>query len=283
MYLCKINLINLFVISLFLIVLLLPAQAADITVGLLSADKALGEVANAAYDWAAQDFKTTMLIVDNTCDCTTNRTKQHLDQFAVLWLFYSETDKLPDAFLSDTTMKRVIGYLEAGGTLFLSALGLHYVADLGIEENGDPRVFQPLGKDPPKIGVTPTAEGKKHPVFKGFDTSGPINLTSKQQAGFTSDFHNFGGKPPGGVILATKTRGGGAGAGERPMIEYEVNKGKILTLGHHNGVYTDKKSKEGDNLRKLTKNVLVYLAENSEFLVVKSTNKLTTAWAKLKK
>ena len=50
MYLCKINLINLFVISLFLIVLLLPAQAADITVGLLSADKALGEVANAAYD-----------------------------------------------------------------------------------------------------------------------------------------------------------------------------------------------------------------------------------------
>ena len=62
-----------------------------------------------------------------------------------------------------------------------------------------------------------------------------------------------------------------------------VDKGKILTLGHHNGVYTDKKSKEGDNLRKLTKNVLVYLAENSEFLAVESANKLTTAWAKLKK
>jgi len=41
-------------------------------------------------------------------------------------------DKLPDAFLSYTTIKRVIDYLEAGGTLFLSALGLHYVADLGI-------------------------------------------------------------------------------------------------------------------------------------------------------
>ena len=209
MYLCKINLINLFVISLFLIVLLLPAQAADITVGLLSADKALGEVANAAYDWAAQDFKTTMFIVDKTGNFTTNGTKQHLDQFAVLWLFYSETDKLPDAFLSDTTMKRVIGYLEAGGTLFLSALGLHYVADLGIEENGDPRVFQPLGKDPPKIGVIPTAKGKTHPVFKGFDTSGPINLTSKQQSSFTSDFIAFEqGFPIGGVILATKTRGG---------------------------------------------------------------------------
>tara|TARA_B100002003_G_scaffold197368_1_gene187800 strand:+ start:480 stop:866 length:387 start_codon:yes stop_codon:yes gene_type:complete len=102
-------------------------------------------------------------------------------------------DKLPDAFLSYTTIKKVIDYLEAGGTLFLSALGLHYVADLGIEENGDPRVSQPLGKDPPEIGVTPTAKGKKHPVFKGFDTS---------------DCIAFGqGFPTGGVILATKTRG----------------------------------------------------------------------------
>ena len=62
-----------------------------------------------------------------------------------------------------------------------------------------------------------------------------------------------------------------------------LTKVKILTLGHHNGVYTDKKSKESDNLRKLTKNVLVHLAENSEFLAVKSANKLTTVWAKLKK
>ena len=62
-----------------------------------------------------------------------------------------------------------------------------------------------------------------------------------------------------------------------------LTKVKILTLGHHNGVYTDKKSEEDDNLRKLTKNVLVYLAENSEFLAVKSANKLTTVWTKLKK
>ena len=46
---------------------------------------------------------------------------------------------------------------------------------------------------------------------------------------------------------------------------------------------SDKKSEEDDNLRKLTKNVLVYLAENSEFLAVKSANKLTTVWTKLKK
>ena len=63
MYLCKINLINLFVISLFLIVLLLPAQAADITVGLLSADKALGEVANAAYDWAKISRRRCLLLI----------------------------------------------------------------------------------------------------------------------------------------------------------------------------------------------------------------------------
>ena len=55
-----------------------------------------------------------------------------------------------------------------------------------------------------------------------------------------------------------------------------LTKVKILTLGHYNGVYTDKKSKENDNLRKLTKNILVHLAENSELLAVKSANKLTT-------
>ncbi len=89
-------------------------------------------------------------------------------------------------------------------------------------------------------------------------------------------------KNPTGTILGTKTRGGGAGGGERPLVEYDVQDGKIITLGHHNGVYTDNKSEESDNLRMLTKNILNYLADNSAFLSVQPKGKLTTKWGRLK-
>jgi len=59
------------------------------------------------------------------------------------------------------------------------------------------------------------------------------------------------------------------------MVEYKVGKERILTLGHHNGIYTDKKSKES--------NILTYLAENSEFLTVELAGKLATTWSWLKR
>lgn len=262
---------------------IVSAHSADVTVGLLTGSNKLGEVEEAAYAWAEDNFKTTTLLVDKSGNFkSTGGTAMQPEAFAVLWMFYTETNTLPDPFLADATKKAVLDYVEAGGGVFLSALALRYVMELDIEKGGDPRVFQPLGKDPPEIGVIPTEKGKKHPVFEGFDTSKPVYLTSMAQEGFTSDFHNFGGTDPEGTILGTKTRGGGAGGGERPFVEYEVGNGIIITLGHHNGVYTDAKSKEGDNLRKLTMNVLNYLGENSAFFAVEPNGKLATTWGDLK-
>ena len=102
------------------------------------------------------------------------------------------------------------------------------------------------------------------------------------EAGFTSDFNSFKANPPAGKILGTKTLNGGKGAGERPFVEYDVGTGKVITLGHHNGVYTDTKSAESDNLRMLTENVLNYLGANSVFLAVDPNGKLATTWGKLK-
>ena len=269
-------------ILLVLVFTVVPVYSAEVTVGLLAGSNKLGEVEEAAYAWAEENFKTTTLLVDKSGKFkNAGGTVLQPQEFAVLWLFYTETDTLPEPILADATIKAIHDYVEASGGLFLSALALRYVVELDVEDGGDPRVFTPLGKEPPEIGVVPTADGKKHPVFEGFDTSGPIFLTSMAQEGFTSDFHNFGG-PPAGTILATKTRGGGAGAGERPFVEYEVGDGLIITLGHHNGVYTDTKSEEGDNLQKLTGNVLNYLAENSAFLAVDPNGKLATTWGTLK-
>ncbi len=260
---------------------IIPVYSAEVTVGLLAGNNKLGEVEEAVYAWAKDNFKTTTLVVDKSGNFKSEGTARQPEEFSVLWVFYTETDTLPEPFLADATTKVILDYVETGGGLFLSALALRYVVELDVEKGGDPRVFQPLGKDPPEIGVVPTADGKNHPVFDGFDTSKPIFLTSMQQNGFTSDFFNFG-KDPEGTILGTKTRGGGAGGGERPFVEYEVGDGLLITLGHHNGVYTDAKSEEGDNLRKLTTNVLNYLGENSAFFAVDPNSKLAITWGAIK-
>lgn len=260
---------------------IVPAYSADVTVGLLAGSNNLGEVEEAAYEWADDNFITTTLLVDKSGNFKSGATAMQPEAFAVLWMFYTETNTLPDAFLADATKKTILDYVESGGGVFLSALALRYVFELGVEDGGDPRIFQPLGKDPPEIGVIPTADGKNHPVFEGFDTSKPVFLTSMQQDGFTADFFNLGADPEG-TILGTKTRGGGAGGGERPFVEYDVGNGVIITLGHHNGVYTDAKSEEGQNLRKLTANVLNYLGENSAFFAVEPSGKLATTWGDLK-
>jgi len=261
---------------------IMPAYAVDVTVGLLAGSKQLGEVEEAAHTWAQGDFKTTTLFADSSgIFKNSGGTTLQPEDFSVLWFFYTETNTLPDPFLADATKNAVLDYVEAGGSMFLSALALRYVAELGVEKGGNPRVFQPLGKEPPEIGIMPTAVGKNHPVFKGFDTSNPIFLTSMAQDGFTSDFHGLGADPAG-TVLGTKTRGGGAGGGERPFVEYEVGDGRIITLGHHNGVYTDTKSEEGENLTKLTANVLNYLGERSAFFAVEPNGKLTTIWGDLK-
>ena len=269
-------------IFLFFACVVVPTYSADVTVGLLAGNNKLGEVEEAAYAWAKDNFKTITLLVDKSGNFkNAGGTALQLEQFAVLWLFYTETNTLPEPFLAAPTVKKILDYVEAGGGVFLSALALRYVVELDVEDGGDPRVFGPLGKDPPEIGVLPTADGKNHPVFEGFDTSKPVFLTSMAQDGFTSDFFNLG-DDPSGTILGTKTRGGGAGGGERPFVEYEVGDGIVITLGHHNGVYTDAKSKEGTNLRNLTANVLNYLGENSAFFAVEPNGKLATTWGNLK-
>ena len=257
------------------------AQASNIELGLLTANESMDAVAEAAYDWADSNYPSSLLLPDGAGNFNdANGNEESLENFAVLWLHYSETNTLPDLFLADETKDAVRDYLESGGTLFLTALALHYAFDLEVETGAEPRVFSPLGKDPPEIGVVPTAEGAEHPIFAGFDTSGPIYLCSMAQDGNTSDFMSVAAVS--GLLLATKTRGGGAGAGEKPMVEFDVEAGKIITLGHHNAVYTDDASDEGDNLRTLTTNVIEYLASQSAFLAVESQKKAAVTWGRIK-
>ena len=45
---------------------IVPAYSAEVTVGLLAGSNKLGEVEEAAYAWAKDNFKTTTLLVDKS-------------------------------------------------------------------------------------------------------------------------------------------------------------------------------------------------------------------------
>ena len=258
-----------------------PAFGIEFTLAFLTGGDGLAdEVAEAAFEWASVDLSAAHLTADGNGGFTQNGTARTLDQYAVVWIHHSASNMTPEAIVSDNTMDAATDYLEAGGSLFLSAQAVRYVSNLGVETNGNPRVFQPLGKGPPEIGVRPADGEENHPIFSGFDVAEPIFLCSMDQPGFTADFH---GMPAlDGKVIGTKTRGGGAGGGERPIVEYEVGTGRILTLGHHNAVYSDADSNEGENLRQITANILAYLAENSAFFSVEPGGKLSLVWGALK-
>ena len=166
----------LFVILFFSVIMILPAHAVEVTVGLLAGSNNLGKVEEAAYGWANDTFQSTLLVADNSgAFKNTNGTAIKLDQFAVLWLFYTETNKLPAAFQADATKKAIYDYIESGGGIFLSALALSYVVDLEVEKGGKPRVFKPLSKGNGKIGVMPTADFK---IIRSIKDLIPANRSS---------------------------------------------------------------------------------------------------------
>ena len=256
----------------------------NIQLGLLTANKELGPVAAAAYEWAADNYPITLLLVEQGGNFADDKgISRQLTKFATLWWHYSESQNIPDTFLDAKTQDAIKSYIESGGTLFLTALALHYVFDLGIETSGEPRKLGNLGNGTPQspIGVVPTEESKNHSIFEGFDTSKVILLNSMAQVGFTSDFGNIP-RVLTGKVLADKWRGA-LNPQERPLVEYDFGKGKIIVLGHHDPTYTDEKSDEGKNLRQLTANIIRYLAQNSAFRAVKPHSKLSTSWGKVKK
>jgi hypothetical protein len=245
-------------------------NAADknLRLGFLSAEEKLEPVAEGAYGLAEENYNTTLLIVEQGGEFSDSKANIHeLSEFAVLWWHYSVSGTIPASFNDEKTKNAIRGYIESGGTMFLTAVALHYVFDLGIEP-GEPRVFGPLGK--PGRGVQPVETN--HPIFEGFNTSQLITLSDIDQPGSTSDFWNLAAGPIGTVLAKT--------GNERQLAEYIVGKGKIIVLGHHSPVYTDGGS---ENLKKLTINIIEHLASVSMFgAPVEPLGKLAMPWAGIK-
>jgi hypothetical protein len=238
-----------------------------IKLGFLSDTADLEPVAKGAYEFAKQNYQTTLLIVEKGGEFKDESGNLHsLNEFPILWSHYSVSGTIPESFLSGNTTAAIKDYITEGGTMFLTAVALKYVFSLGIEPN-EPRTFGPLGK--PDRGIN--AVEKDHPVFKGLDVEKLIVLSEIDQPGSTSDFWNIDAGPAGMVLGKTGK--------ESQFTEYTVGAGKVIVLGHHSPVYTDGGS---DNLKILTSNVIEYLASHSVISPVYALDKISVTWGEVK-
>lgn len=243
------------------------AAGQSIKLGFLSDSADLEPVAKGAYEFAKQNYQTTLLIVEKGGEFKDESGNLHsLNEFPVLWYHHSVSGTIPESFLDEGTTGAVKDYVAGGGTLFLTAVALRYVFNLGIEAV-EPRVFGPLGK--PERGIDAVA--KDHPIFEGLSTAERIILSEIDQPGSTSDFWNIDAGPSATVL--------GKSGKESQLAEYTVDAGKIIVLGHHSPVYTDGGSQ---NLRILTLNIIEYLAPSSVTSPVYALDKMGVTWGRVK-
>ena len=87
-----------FITLLFSVAVILPAQSVDVTVGLLAGDNQLGEVEEAAYQWADDTFQSTKLIADNGVFKNSGGNSIKLDQFAVFVAFLYRNEHIARTF-----------------------------------------------------------------------------------------------------------------------------------------------------------------------------------------
>ena len=110
-------------ILLFSAGMIIPVYSADVTVGFLTSSNKLGEVEEAAEAWVKDNFNTATLLIDKTGNFKKDGgTALQPERFAVLWMFYTETNALPEPFLADATVKaildNVLNYLGENSAFF---------------------------------------------------------------------------------------------------------------------------------------------------------------------
>ncbi|MFW6162955.1 MAG: SUMF1/EgtB/PvdO family nonheme iron enzyme, partial [Planctomycetota bacterium] len=174
-----------------------------------------------------------------------------LDRFDALWFHQGDDADWAGQQFDAKTLAALRGYVSDGGGLYLSGAALAMVHALGVEP-ARPRLGGP-GNDRGRGGLTPAVA--KHPVFEGLAfAGGHVPITDRGYPAF-SDFHGSGG-PSKGMVLAHAA----PNAGERPMAEWALGKGRIIAMGWRLPHYSHRPNPHGANLERLTANILAYLA-----------------------
>ena len=238
------------------------------------------------YQWAVDNYQATLIHPDGPGKFQDETGRAvNLDEFGVVWWHRADVNNIPDDFLEQTTMDAFMGFVEAGGSLFLSQVAFHYVFDLGLEAT-EPRWCAP-NVDHAMSGIIAAPDQVDHPVFAGFDALGvdPAKGFNIDCYGHDSmcDFYP-NGPPEDGTVLGMayqEPHPAGWFGQVCPLCEYKVGDGTIVISGWRFTVF--RSGEEGcddhDKMVKLHTNILGYLGELAP---VEPQSKLPVTWASLK-
>ncbi len=185
----------------------------------------------------------------------TNGTQRALGEFDVAW--YHQGDAIRrTAIYRDPSLAAIRNYAADGGGVLLSGGALAMVAQLRLETEIRPQRHE-LGNYREPAGMLPVEDA--HPAFAELTPEGRVIWLSRGGCRAVADF--YWGGPAEGMILA-KTPAGF----ENPLVEYRLGKGRVIVLGWRWPDYADRQNPHRDNLTRLTRNLLAYLADAGSWL-----------------
>ncbi|MFH1924567.1 MAG: SUMF1/EgtB/PvdO family nonheme iron enzyme [Planctomycetota bacterium] len=269
---CFPSMVTRLLLSAALVMPVTAVAAADPGVGLLVAETSaekLGPESQAAYALGKELASATLVMptaeggfVDASGAAVS------LDRFRVIWHHQGDSSEQTTAACDPRVIEALRGYVAEGHGLFLSGAALAMVRPLGIETT-QPRLGQG-GEGQYVAGLIPGESG--HPIFQGLAALG-VNLPESvggnprdanvpiNDAGYPAfaDFHGSGG-PLGGMLLARASAGA-----ENPLVEYELEKGRVVVLGWRLPHYAHAENAHRANLERLTENILAYLGKAEQW------------------
>ncbi len=180
---------------------------------------------------------------------TSGRTR-HLSDFDVVW--YHQGDAIRrTAMYRGPSLTALRAFAAKGGGVLLSGGALAIVDRLGLEPDIRAQRHN-LGNYWDPAGMVPVET--THPAFSGLVADDGIVWLSRRGCRAVADF--YWGGPAEGMVLAGTPSGP-----ENPLVEYALGKGRLILFGWRWPDYADVENPHRDNLLRLTRNLLTYLAE----------------------
>ena len=203
--------------------------------------------------------------------------------YGVIWWHDGDTD----GGVKDAEIKAFTDYAKAGGAILLTGWAIRSATAMGLED-AVARQFGPVETDGIAVGITVTKKTKELKLLTGLKNlkGNPPGLDDRVQVNSTGypksgDYYDKIWK---NFITVADAWGPPANDWTDRIAAFgywEAGSGKVFNMNWRLPNY-HKNNKDINQLYQLTKNVIEWLASESEFASVSRRNKITTSWGKIK-